>query len=398
MNILVATEEYLPDGGGAELATHLILRILESEGCKISVLTGQKRPLKLKGARFFYSPLLDTRYKVDLWKNLITLSKSGHFVKLFASADVVYIPGISYPLIPVAKKRGKKVVVHLHNYQPISYSQLIMSHCNKSNHEFFTDLSTSLMFGSLECGSIIKGLASVFATPANWLNRLLVSEADAIICVSKKQAKIILDTMPKLIHKIEVVHNPLTDEEYPPKKMDELNFLYVGGNSYIKGAYVFLNASLELQKYVKAKFTIINMSSRKWWLLIQRLNNITGNAYRGFNRLIRTEMLRIYGKSTALIVPSICEEPSPYAMLECLQSGTIPIASKVGGIPEIVEGTFAENMLFTPGNTDELVERMRFVSSLPKETIQDIGFALRESVQKKFDNEKTREDLLNIFA
>ncbi|MEM1510718.1 MAG: glycosyltransferase [Thermofilaceae archaeon] len=50
----------------------------------------------------------------------------------FIDSDVVYIPRCCYPLIPVAKRLGRRVVVHLHDYQPVSYSFIVFSERTRS--------------------------------------------------------------------------------------------------------------------------------------------------------------------------------------------------------------------------------------------------------------------------
>jgi len=97
------------------------------------------------------------------------------------------------------------------------------------------------------------------------------------------------------------------------------------------------------------------------------------------------------------LTPSIWEEPLPYVVMEAMAMGTIPIASKVGGISEIVKGTYAEKMMFTPGNVGEFVERMEKVLSLSREQLLDIGASLRESVLKRFSEDAIRSKLLSVF-
>jgi len=78
-------------------------------------------------------------------------------------------------------------------------------------------------------------------------------------------------------------------------------------------------------------------------------------------------------------------------------SGTMPIASKVGGVHEIVRGTRAEGFLFTPGDADEIVDRVEAILSMHKEQLIDLGVELRESVLKRFDNERIKQQLLVLF-
>jgi glycosyltransferase involved in cell wall biosynthesis len=84
--------------------------------------------------------------------------------------------------------------------------------------------------------------------------------------------------------------------------------------------------------------------------------------------------------------------------MESALAGTIPIASKVGGVPEIVEGTFAENMLFEPGNVDECVDKIESLLSMSNEKIEDVGSDLKESVYEKFGSEVVMGKLVKAFS
>ncbi|MEM0099627.1 MAG: hypothetical protein QXG50_01435 [Desulfurococcaceae archaeon] len=75
------------------------------------------------------------------------------------------------------------------------------------------------------------------------------------------------------------------------------------------------------------------------------------------------------------------------------------ILSKIGReVPEIVEGSFAEKMLFEPGDVDEYADKMESLLIMSNEQIADIGYGLREAMLKKFDLEVTRRKLLNLFS
>jgi glycosyltransferase involved in cell wall biosynthesis len=76
-----------------------------------------------------------------------------------------------------------------------------------------------------------------------------------------------------------------------------------------------------------------------------------------FDRLNGDDMSKLYSISNALLFTSLLEEPLSYTVLESMLTGTIPIVSKVGGVPEIVQGTLAEKILFEPNNLNELVDK-----------------------------------------
>ena len=63
------------------------------------------------------------------------MSRKGWFRKLVKWADVAYVPHYAYPVIPRVKELGRKVIVHLHDYQPISYTSVI-SHSDDFKSDF----------------------------------------------------------------------------------------------------------------------------------------------------------------------------------------------------------------------------------------------------------------------
>jgi len=397
----VISEKYWPYGG-AELATHLILKMLNSHGIfKITVLTGCRNPERISGVNYIYNSFLDAPTKIHLWRNLAIMGKNLSFKRLVKWADIIYIPRIAYPVIPLIKNLGKKIVVHLHNYQPINFQSTILYPFEKhSGCNFVKDVKYSLMLETLECGNLKRSLASSILSPINSLCRFWLPRADVIICVSEKQALIISKEMPELADKIKVIYNLLPSIPLAEKSFSNVpSILYMGGDLYTKGFYVFLETSYRLLKRegIKVRFLLTKIFRKENKFLIERLNRVFDNAYALLGWVKYKEVFKLHSVAHALLFPSIWEEPLPYVVIESMLAGTIPIASRVGGIPEIVQGTYAEEMLFTPGNITELIDKIEVVLSLSREQLTDIGISLREATLRKFNNEKIKKQLLKIF-
>ena len=65
------------------------------------------------------------------------------------------------------------------------------------------------------------------------------------------------------------------------------------------------------------------------------------------------ELANVFSVVDALIVPSLCYENSPTVIYESLMAGVPVLASRIGGVGELIrEGE--TGMLFTPGNEDDL--------------------------------------------
>jgi len=136
--LLVVSERYWPDGDGGELATHLIVNVLSRE-FEVAVVTDTKNPSKVPHVQYIYESLLSRWEKPILWLNVLKLIRMKRFKKLLREADVVYVPRFAFPLIPYAKKMGKKVVAHLHNYISISYTAVILAPYEEHKHKITRD-------------------------------------------------------------------------------------------------------------------------------------------------------------------------------------------------------------------------------------------------------------------
>jgi len=396
-NVLVISEQWWPEGTGGILASHLIARILRDAGFKLTIVHGTKDPEMVKGVDYVYTKLLSVRNKHSLWINCFALARQSWFLNALLNCDIIYIPRYCYPLIPFAKKLGKRVVVHLHDYQPVSYNAVVF---NGEERDGF-GLGNVVKFEVLEHGSVSRAILGVFTAPVSGLGRLWLSEADAVVCVSRRQAEIISKKAPELAHKIRVVYNPLPETPPLEEKLENPTFTYAGGGSYVKGFHIFIQASLNL---LKRRYGINFMLTgglrgfrHQHMRLLEKLNDSFTGSLRLLGYLPYEDVLKLYSRSYAVLVPSIWEEPLPYVVVEAMAVGTIPIASRIGGILEIVKGTYAEKMMFSPGSVDEFVGRMEEVLSLSAEQFLDIGASLRDDVRKRFDQDRVREKLLKVF-
>ncbi|RLG79580.1 MAG: hypothetical protein DRO13_05725 [Thermoprotei archaeon] len=334
-----------------------------------------------------------------LWPNTMRLVRMERFRKLVRKADIVYIPRFVFPVIPFAKKLGKKVVVHLHGYIPISYTATILAPYEEHRDRIVRDD----VF--LEC---IKGLKHCLGVGSLWwlpkLAKEWILQADKVVCVSRRQAEIIIDQVPKLRDKIEVVYNSLPLElisNKPRKEVDDVpTFLYVGGDSYIKGFHILLQAMKHLGRQgVKARFIFAGVYSQRNLLALKQL----GEKHRSLEinvveRVEHSELLKLHQKAWALIFPSIVEEPLPYAVVEASVLGTIPIAAKVGGVVELLGNSITSEYMFTPSRYVELAEKLIDLYSLNVDEVRTLSLKLRSHVLLKLDRRKIEEKIALIFT
>jgi len=393
--ILVFTKLFWPDGGGAELATYLVVKDILSKHFDVTIVSGTKSPEPdiLKHARYIHWVALEARYKPIEW--IKTFAGIGWVEKLVEEADIVYIP--SHTLIPltIAVKiinPKAKVILHLHNYQLLTYTSVVLA-----NRE--PDIVTDIIVELGEHKSLLRALLAGFGHYINYINRFATLLADKVICVSHRQCEIILRHIPEIKSRAEVINNPPPPIPTINKRVsDEPTLVYAGGASYIKGFQILIKALTKILRKHKARaYIILGKAYPKEKASVMKLAREVNGRLIPLDKLPHNEYLKLHEYAWALLFPSISEEPLPYAIVEALLIGTIPIASRVGGISEIIGGSSAKEYLFTPGDINEFMDRIEMLVALSRNHIVDIGMKLKEHAIRLVNKEKIRSKLIDLF-
>ena len=402
-SILVVSELFYPEGGGAEKATYLILKYLAERGFEITVLTSTKNPAKIPGIRYYVTPLLQHTNRLTKLAYLKLLVKDPTFVRLLREHSVLYIPLSAYPLIPTAKQRGLRVVVHLHNYMPVRYTS-VKNFFEPDTVSILDEFELAVFHEYYVQKSLLRTLLMPLSFSVYFLNKRQLAEADKLICVSLRQADIVIKSNPHLINKVEVIYNPVPPELLnlePRKELDNTpTFLYVGGENYIKGFHILLRTIKELGKQgIKARFILTNKYSRE----SMKILNTMSNEYKNLGidvvgRVEYHELIKLHEKAWALVFPSIWEEPLPYAVVEAMALGTIPITSRVGGVPELLDDTMLKSFMYTPQNIVEIIEIIKKLSTFSSNEALSLSHKLRNIALKKFDINNISKKIVQIFS
>jgi glycosyltransferase involved in cell wall biosynthesis len=95
------------------------------------------------------------------------------------------------------------------------------------------------------------------------------------------------------------------------------------------------------------------------------------------------------------VLPSTWYECLPYSALETLAEGRPMVASRIGGLPEIVEDGVC-GALVEPGDPEALREAMARLWAAPR-TCRDMGAAGRQRVRERFGPEAHYEGLMQVY-
>jgi len=113
-------------------------------------------------------------------------------------------------------------------------------------------------------------------------------------------------------------------------------------------------------------------------------------------RMEGDQKIRLLSNASALVFPSECYENCPYIILESLAVGTPILASRTGGIPELVSED-KTGVFFAPGNSDAMANCMlRFFEA--KDEWLTLRQNARDEALRRFNKKEGLERLEHLFA
>jgi glycosyltransferase involved in cell wall biosynthesis len=108
------------------------------------------------------------------------------------------------------------------------------------------------------------------------------------------------------------------------------------------------------------------------------------------------DLARLYRASDVSVLPSTCSEAFGRVLIESMACGTPVVASRIGGIPEILTGEF-ERCLCPPGDARALGERLSEVRAW-RQRDGDLARRCREHVRERFDIARTVQGVEAILS
>jgi glycosyltransferase involved in cell wall biosynthesis len=112
-------------------------------------------------------------------------------------------------------------------------------------------------------------------------------------------------------------------------------------------------------------------------------------------RLGPDKLRAFYENSRFVVVPSLWFEQFPMVILEAMGLGLPVIASRIGGLPEIVEEGVTGH-LFEPGNAEDLAEKVRSLWRDPS-LCQRMGKAGQQKVMREYSQDAYYHNLMAVY-
>ena len=286
--------------------------------------------------------------------------------------DIIHIHNIYHQLSPsilsVARRNNIPVVMHLHDYKlvcpnyqlfvdgQICYRCRKHNYCQAIKHRCFNkSLGKSLlvaveMFLHHCVWKIYEKNISLYIAPSEFMKQTVVSFG-----------------IPA--EKVAVLYNFIDQPEVP--ETDPENYLlYYGRLSPEKGIDILLQALKLIPDAPQLK--IVGSGPAEADLKAAAI----GRPVEFLGAKYGEELRAIILKAKAVIIPSVWAENMPFVLLESLALGKAVIASRTGGLPElIVPGE--SGFLFENGNANDLSQK---ILELDSYDLKSIGAAARKAV------------------
>jgi glycosyltransferase involved in cell wall biosynthesis len=392
VKVCFLTPEYLPLIGGTGSYVYYLTKSLACFGNRIYIITKNNRErVKHELPNERIKVLQIETLKIPLLGSIFFYMNSSKKLAEISKKFLIDVVHVNLPLVPsfaVPKALDAALVVTVHTTwrgegEALKYEPFFR--LNK-NEKIVRSFNSFLRFFELN----------------------LLERSDKIIAVSTHTKRELLESYNVSASKVCVIYNGVDAGKFKPanekdRVKREMGFnsdkvvLYVGRLYSRKGLLTLLRAApIILQKFRKVKFVISGKSfhgeEEKLKTLASRLGVEKNVLFYGY---IPDEKLpKLYQAADIFVLPSIYEG-MPFTLLEASASGLPVVATRVGGIPEVVSD--GENgFLVSPLDIKGLAERILYLLENPSRA-HEMGLLGRRIVEEKFSWQRVAERVMEVY-
>lgn len=396
MKILQVNKYHYPRGGADQYFLSLTNRQIKA-GHEVAVFC-MHHPKNLPSlwSRYFVSYLsFNKQTWIDKLKTPGRVLYSFEAKKKFSALlddfkpDIIHLHNIYHQLSPsildAAAKRQIPVVMHLHDYKIIAANHAMFAppdhHCDPNN--YWACLRRRCVKDSL--------VATSLAILEMWFHHRLLKVYERqvkIYIAPSRYMKSEVSLYSTLGDKIRVVYNPFSPELKPTAEnyINQDYLLYFGRLGPEKGLKVLIEAIANQGLHLK----IIGDGPERSGLENLSKDRKAKVEFRGF--LSGEDLVKEIMEARAVILPSIWAENMPLSLLEAMSLGKIVIASKIGGLAEIIDNG-RNGLLFKASDAQDLIST---INKLNRLDLKEIGRQAKETA-RQYSPEKNFQQIMDIY-
>jgi len=278
--------------------------------------------------------------------------------KSFAPNEAYYFSLDLYRFI----KREKYDIIHAHNYHAFP---ALLAFLAKNNSKF--------IFTPHYHGKGHSFIRDILHKPYKVIGRKMFEDADAIICVSRFEKKLVLKNFH--VKRLYVIPNGINLEEFNKfiniknNKKDYKRLLFVGRIEKYKGLQYVVKALKYLPDF---KLDVVGAGSYKTNII--KLASKIGvlDRIRFYQNLSREELLKLYAKAGVLVLLSKFEAYG-IVVSEALASRTPCIVARTSALAEFIDNKNVFGIDY-PIDVKELAELIRRVSEIKVKGVKLISW------------------------
>lgn len=350
--------------GGSEAVMFQEMELMRGHGLDvIEIAMHDPRNRASDYARYFVSQK-DYRSptRIDQVTAALALIRSreaiAHMSKIIEEQrpDILHCHNIYHQLTPsiinVAARHRLPVVLTLHDYKPVCPVYTQLSHgqvCTKcADGGFEAVLLNRCAEGSLARSALLWAEARYHAIAHSYRH----------VARFIAPSRFMRDTIARRFgdDKVAYIRNAIDASQITPTQGDDNYVLYLGRLTAEKGIKTLLRAHASDQG--------------AWRLVVAGTGPLLTDLRERFPKaeftghLVGADLERVLARASVVVVPSEWHENSPLSILEAMAHGKPVIASRIGGIPELVRDG-ETGILVEPKDVVQFATRIRMVMDDP---------------------------------
>ena len=376
--VLICSNYYPPTFvGGAELIAARQARTLAALGADVAVFAGDPTGRTRRYGRRRETHAGLPVYRVGLehedfdadFVNFVHPAIEGHFDALLETyrPDVVHfhnLVGLSVALVGVARRRGVKTVLTVHDHWGFCHKNTLL----KRGGEVCADYTRCA-----ECRPLIgdgRGRHIPIRMRGDFV-RAQLEQLDAIVAPSQYLADAYARAgFPR--ERIRVIWYGIDVARFAAVRRTasaRVRFSFVGYLGAHKGVHTLIDALAMLGD--PARFFVHFAGGGTERDACERRARAIGlgDAVRFWGQIDNARVDAVYAETDVLVLPSVWPENQPVCLTEAMAARTAVIASRIGGIPELVDDG-RSGRLFAAGNAAELAACMTEFVRAPSRAVE----------------------------
>lgn len=366
MKVLMVTEWHPLTIGGVQKHVYELSKHLIERGFDVQILT--KMSKKTLNTHQTTPPIIEVD-SITPFQNILTppnLSKIKEAITQY-SPDVIHVHHAFTPT----------PLLTLYIAEKMGMPKILTNHSAAGN-------STNSILTLMSC----KGLMFL---------RYFIAKADRVISVSKCAATFIENLLGNDVESIIIPNGVNVHRFHPPKnEVDTSLVLFVGRLVHRKGVHVLIKAfSRVVEEEAEAKLLIAGEGYMKPFLQMRVKQLKLEGKIKFLGKISEEKLANVYRSSRIVVIPSLYRESFGMVALEAMASGRPIIATRVGGLPEIIQDG-KNGFLTPPGDHEKLAEKIVQLLSNPK-MANEMGFLGRKIAVENYSWDTVAEQIVNVY-